>query len=296
MLSFKFAAVEEASEVLVKRDSYLEELSSYECGLKMKTTDPVQEKDFLDFLQSCVLQWDEKEIIRINSILEKAKKILSLHVDFAEPILLIKTDGREEWNSAYTRENAIILPEKRISRYKDNKLMKLIIHEVFHVISKTYPSLKNILYGTIGFEKISKFELPGELKSIRLTNPDAPDIYYYTSVYYKKNLIPVIPITVLKAERDNIDSQKDILKSISTKMLVLEQDNGKFKASCSSKGPLLIDLNEINGLKDKMGTDINNFQHPEETLANIFTDISTGDNDRVPGKVLKAFNRFLIKK
>ena len=65
-----------------------------------------------------------------------------------------------------------------------------------------------------------------KLKRIRLTNPDAPTIDYCTWIYVKDDLIPVVPIVLLKEDRDNIDSTKDILDSIIMKMIAVEENEG----------------------------------------------------------------------
>lgn len=290
MVSFKFASVEKGKEILVKRDDYLKELSPHEYTLKMQSNKKIDEDVFLNFLKSCVLEWDEKEIFKIKKILSEVKSVMNLRINLSHSILLIKTNGKEEWNSAYTRENSIVLPIKRINSNSEDQLKKLIIHEIFHVISKNYPSLRNILYGIIGFEKINEVLLPNKLKSSKLTNPDAPKINYYTSVYFNDSMIPVVPITILKKGRKNIDSQKDILESVTTKMLVLEKENGQFIVPDNYT---LLNLKEIKGLENKLGN-IDYFQHPEETIANVFTKIIAGETKKIPKKLLKGIKKILI--
>src|SRR5690554_781834 len=89
----------------------------------------------------------------------------------------------------------------------------------------------------LGYEKINDIFLPDKIKNLKLTNPDAPTINYCTWVYMYNNLIPVAPLVLFKRDRSNVNSSKDILNSIITKMLELEEIDGFFKVT--DKGELL---------------------------------------------------------
>ena len=88
-------------------------------------------------------------------------------------MLFIKTTGNEEGGAAYTRANAIVLPEAEMTAPVE-KIRKTISHELFHVLSRANPDLREKLYAAIGFVKCDEVAFPLELKSRKLTNPDAP--------------------------------------------------------------------------------------------------------------------------
>ncbi|OCL26717.1 hypothetical protein U472_12155 [Orenia metallireducens] len=292
MILFEFANIQKSKKIIAKRDQYLKELSPHEYALKMKKNESIKEKEFIEFLQSCVLEWEEGEILKLKDILSELKKELNLHINISKPIYIVKTNGLEEWNSAYTRENAIILPSKRINSDDKVKLKKLIIHELFHVISKNFPSLREKLYAILGYKKINNIILSDKLKSIKLTNPDAPTINYCTWVYLKKDLVPVVPIILIKADRKNIDSTQDILKSITTKMLILEEDDSYYKVLKESK---LISRQDINRLKNPVANEMKYLEHPEEIIANSFTQVVTGDTSKISQELLNGIYKLLVR-
>ena len=86
---------------------------------------------------------------------------------------MIKTTGAEEGNAAYTRATAIVLPKSELGKGQDH-LKKLICHELFHILSRQNPELREKLYAIIGFTKCNEIKLPPELERRKITNPDAP--------------------------------------------------------------------------------------------------------------------------
>lgn len=292
MISFKLATIKKGKQLISEDDQYLRELLPHEYALKMNKNKQVNRDEFIDFLKSCVLEWQERESLKLKCILTEITQDLNLRINMVKPIYIVKTSGLEEWNSAYTRENAIIIPLNRINDSKIT-LKKLLIHEVFHVISKQFSSIKNKLYYMLGYEKINSVILTDKLKKIKLTNPDAPTLNYFTWVYVKDGLKPVVPIVLLKEDRDNIDCAKDILESIITKMIVVEEKAGCFNINEKSE---MITRHDIIGYKNKTLKHINQFEHPEEILANLFTQFIMGEDSYISHELLNEFYKSLIRK
>jgi hypothetical protein len=50
----------------------------------------------------------------------------------------------------------------------------MLAHEVFHLLSRSNPALRDRLYAAIGFEPCGEVRHPATLAERRITNPDAP--------------------------------------------------------------------------------------------------------------------------
>jgi len=97
-----------------------------------------------------------------------------------DSIYLVKTDGRHYGAGTwFTRQQSIIMPENAISNLSEDDLLSVLYHEVFHIISRYHPKLRQALYSLIGFER-PKYHvtLPPELDSMVLLNPDGVDFQY----------------------------------------------------------------------------------------------------------------------
>jgi len=140
----------------------------------MKTDKGVSEQEYLEFVGRNVLAWNAAERQKVTSAWQGIqRKLEALSLPFPKKVLLVKTTGGEEGGAPYTRTNAIILPKAEIAA-PPAKLRKTICHELFHILSRANPELRETLYAGIGFMKCDEVEFPTELKARKITNPDAP--------------------------------------------------------------------------------------------------------------------------
>lgn len=290
--NYKFASVQEGQAILGTEDDYIKNMTDFEKCLKMNVRTISETGIYLNFLKSCVLQWNDYEIDKIKWSVESAeKRLINYDLDMKEPIVFIKTNGKEEWNSAYTRCNSIILPENKLQKYEGIKLERLFIHEFFHVISRKNPVLRNKMYEVIGYYEGDEIKVPNELISRKLTNPDAIYNKYYITLKYNGESINVMPIVLLGENRENIDCSKDILSSISVKMLVVDES---FNVVYNEGSPLCLGFDEIKGLSDKIGSNMSYIDQPDEILSEYFTDIVMDEHDRIDDNIVyrikKIFN------
>ena len=75
---------------------------------------------------------------------------------------MIKTTGREEGNAAYCRGKAIVLPASKL-QLPPNRLQRLLMHELFHLLSRQDPQLRKQLYGIVGFTPCDPIALPASM-------------------------------------------------------------------------------------------------------------------------------------
>jgi hypothetical protein len=102
------------------------------------------EQEFLTFLENCVLEWSTEDCRKIDIVMKIIdSKFYNLNIEVPK-IIFVKTNGKDEWNSAYTRMNCIFLPVNKLKNSVE-KLIRLIIHEIFYIISRKDSLLRDKL-------------------------------------------------------------------------------------------------------------------------------------------------------
>lgn len=93
---------------------------------------------------------------------------------FPKAVRLVKISGAAYGPSVYyTRENSILIPANEL--HPDNRptLLRVLLHELFHIYSRYHPKARRELYGLIGFtEARDSVLLPSYLRKHQLLNPD----------------------------------------------------------------------------------------------------------------------------
>ncbi|MEQ8705008.1 MAG: hypothetical protein RIC19_13870 [Phaeodactylibacter sp.] len=78
----------------------------------------------------------------------------------------------------FTRERAVFIPQNEL--YEGNRaLLPVLLHELFHIISRYQSDLRSELYRLIGYEQLdASLHFPTPLLQRRLLNPDGIDHRY----------------------------------------------------------------------------------------------------------------------
>ena len=170
----------------------------------MKTDRPVTDEEYLKFVGQNVVDWPDAQRKSIQTALAAIQPGLeALKPPLPKTVYLIKTTGKEEGGSAYTRGPAVVLPEAMIGG-SPKSLQRLIAHELFHVLSRASPELREKLYKAIGFEKCDEVELPASLKDRRITNPDAPRNDHCIRVQVDGKPVWAVPIIYSRTEKYDV--------------------------------------------------------------------------------------------
>jgi hypothetical protein len=192
----RFAGIDRARDILGRSDEWARQLSAFDRGVRMRTTEPTNTRDFLEFVSGAAAAWTDDEMIYWKSIvdqLSKAMEGMNLNIPDA---WMVKTTGLEEFNAAYVRNQSIILPRGRVDIAGDVKRdFFLLAHELFHMLSREYPARRDELYALLGFRRFAGFEYPVELEDRRLSNPIYGDRYEYAlTVQTDSGPVDVTPV------------------------------------------------------------------------------------------------------
>ena len=175
---------QQAIHELQKTDDYIQNFSSFDIQIRVKSSSATLE-DYFHLIAQHVLPWDETSTQSISSCINNINTICIDQVKlltFPSNIFVVLTDGKDENNAAYCRnDNIIVLP---ISMVIAEAIKTIFIHELFHIWSRydTNTNIRNELYASIGYYQIpeeNSHQFPEDLSALKLTNPDAPLVMKY---------------------------------------------------------------------------------------------------------------------
>lgn len=198
-MKFKILSTKEAKDYIISDKQYLNH-----CTEHYKKEIGVQNGWSLEkHLQFNVLGKEEahlkimKNLVKESEQNENLQKTLSLFFSKDEEVNIIFTTGQDNIGLPYTLNKAILIPSAY--HFPPSPLgfvnPELLVHECWHIISRTNPELRDKAYKSLGFEKEENIEITKELKKLNLSeeyyfiNPDAinNNYIYKTDAILDKN-------------------------------------------------------------------------------------------------------------
>lgn len=288
-----FATAEEGRQVLTNRDDFVRTMSPFDRSARVKTDKDVSEAEFLKFVGKHNLEWTDDEKQKVAEALKPIQaRLAAFALPFPKTIQLIKTTGGEDSNSPYTRANAIILPEATIAKRVDN-LTKTLTHELFHVLSRANPQLRDRLYASIGFLKCDEVEFPAGIKARKITNPDAPANNHCVLLKVDDKDVWAVPIHYSRTERYEPDSDRSFFSYFELRLLIADRASPASKPAVSGPDTRLISLKDATGFFEQIGKNTTYIIHPEEILADNFALLIAGKTNVPSPEILKKIETIL---
>ncbi len=296
--NFVFATVEQGRKILTARDEFVQALSPFDRAARLKTDKEISEKDYLEFVGQSVLDWTEAEKQQMTSALKVVQTGLSrCPLPLPKTIYLIKTSGVEEGNATYTRDHAIVLPKSDVAPGRPAN-PRLLYHELFHVLSRANPDLREKLYKAIGFEKCDEVTFPENLKSRRITNPDGPRNDHCIAVQVAGRPVWAIPILFSLAERYDPNRDGEFFNYMQFRFMVVPTDANSpaVKSTPAGHEPRLVEQSQLSGYFEQIGRNTQYTIHPDEILADNFASLMMQDRNVRSPKILKKIEAVLSGK
>jgi len=282
-----FASEAMGRELLGTRDEFLAALSPFDRAARAKSGEPVSEEQFVQFVQRNLRAWDADEQERIGAAIKSIAALLARWpLSFPKQVILVKTTGHEEGQAAYTRQNAIILPEEKLGD-RPAALEDLLLHELFHVLSRHDPRLRAALYRTIGFSRIHDVVYPLELRGRKITNPDGVQFGWAISVTNRNTAVSVVPVLYSKEDRYDPSRGGEFFDYLQFKLMVVERADGRWQPALAGGKPQLLDPGAASGFLDQLGRNTDYIIHPDEVLAVNFVFLVRGKKN-LPAPVIVA--------
>lgn len=264
-----FASQEEGRKLLGTEDAYTDTWSEFDIVSRLQDKQGTK-AELIDFGKDQVLQWSEKEKEKIAGLLRGIDKSMTdqnLMLPLPDRIPLIKSTLKEEGGAVgYTRLNYIVLRQDVIFM-EDDFLVKLILHEVFHVLTRGDAEFRKQIYGIIGFEVGNPISYPAALAQKRITNPDA-----HASDSHIRLAGPqgdsIDVVMILYANRPYEGGA--FFQYLSIGFMVVEGKPGDKVAKMVDGEPVVYSIQEVDGFMEKIGMNTQYILDPEEIMADNF--------------------------
>lgn len=293
-----FATQIEGRQILTAKDDFVQRLSPFDRSARMKTDKTVSETEFLQFVGRNVIDWTSEEMQTVQAAIEAIAPLLrDLRFSWPPTVQLIKTTGAEEGNAAYTRATAIVLPKSELGKGQDH-LKKLISHELFHILSRQNPELREKLYAIIGFTKCNEIKLPLALERRKITNPDAPRNDHFIRLQIDGQESLAVPILLSSADTYEVKRGGEFFEYLQFQFLVVEKTGGpeNMKIALEGSPPKLADMKRVSGFMEQVGKNTDYIIHPEEILAENFALLVLKENNVPSPAILQKMSEVLTRK
>ncbi|HXI36632.1 MAG TPA: hypothetical protein VNH80_06935 [Burkholderiales bacterium] len=258
-----------------------------ERAVKMHTSAPVDEDAYLRFMQDAALAWTPAERERLQPLLDGLEPVVArLAWKPSGRILLIKSSSSLEDGLPHTRANGIVLSEEFLAGPAPF-LSLVLAHELFHVLSRDDPKLRDRLYAAIGFRPCASVEVPPAIARLRLSNPDAPLHRHSIAVRYRGRALDAMPYPRLP---EDADPAAGFRTQVRAAWLLVER-SGQACRALEEAQP-----RELDGLAEQIGRNTRYLWHPEEILADNFALLALGKTANVPSpEVLERLRPLLFQ-
>ncbi|QDU31821.1 hypothetical protein ETAA8_69810 [Anatilimnocola aggregata] len=268
--SLVFAEPAAAREVLLADDDYSRRLSRFDLQARLQTDRAVTKDDWKKLVTEQVVDWTPVEREKISKVVESLRpKLAPYRLRLPKEVLLIRTTGKEEGEAAYTRGNSIILPSK-VLRYPSPQFDALILHELFHVLSRHDAATRHALYKIVGFTVRDEIEIPASLEERRITNPDAPRLDSFIELKNDEQQVTAVPIIYATPKDYDAKIGGTFFRYVTFKLLVVDKVDGKWQPRLRGDQPVVLDPAKVTSFHDQIGKNTNYIIHPDEILADNF--------------------------
>lgn len=270
-----------ASKKIVQDDmeGYFNRLSRSDMSIQMKIplkdTILVNRKSFEAFLAKEVSSWTTHEKQTLKKTLDKAIMLVKkLNPDCLKPFSLVKIKtnhfGRDVY---YTRGSTIYIPENIFENYSDEQQLPILIHEIFHIISKFNEPYRIQLYALIGFEKLNTEPvLPQVLADRLLTNPDGVSCQYAINLSDPESQVKkLLAIPLITSPPGGYQSEKpNFFDYLSFDLFEIKDEKDSWQVLADQAGKTTLALASTPRFFTQIKDNTQYIIHPEEIMADNF--------------------------
>ncbi len=263
----RLANTQRGKEVITTPDEYTNVLSKFDLQSKTQRKDSVTVDDYMKYASEQVRDWTDEEKASFGKVVKSVgAKIsaLGLKINMPPAIEVVKTTMKEEGGaSGYTRGAYIYLQSIMVS---SDKVEDLFIHELFHVLSRYNPDMREKIYNSLGFQKCNEVAYPKEIADKRLTNPDAPLNNYYITV-----LNDTQPVDVMMILYSDLSYQGgSFFKYLKIGLMAVEGEANNKTPVYKNNYPYILETDKVKNFYEQVGKNTDYILHAEEISAEHF--------------------------
>lgn len=293
--SVQFATVEQGAVLLARQDRFLNSLSRFDCQARLQTDQEVTGNDVGKFSAAQVVAWppDEQATWR-EAIAAVNDKMKPFELPFPAEIILVRTTGKEEGNAAYCRRNVIVLPARK-TQQRPEALQRLLIHELFHVLSSHNPELRSQLYAIVGFTTCQPIQLPPSLRDRKLTNPDAPQLDAYIKLTVAGAQVAAVPVLFASTEAYDVKRGGTFFDYLTFRLMAIEPLGKGWQPILRDGQPQLLDPKSLTSFHEQIGRNTGYIIHPDEILADNFVHLVNQTQDLASPEIVASMRAILAR-
>ncbi len=263
-----FATAKQASELLKKEDAYTKRWSTFDIQARLHKTDG-NKQELINLTASQTKDWQDDEKNKIKTAIGEINARISsanLHLNIPH-LVFIKSSMQSEGDAdGYTRDNLIVLKDN-IATLPKEKLTNLLIHELFHILTRDNKAFREKMYNIIGFHLTNEIIIPPPMSNLLIANPDAPVLDSYITVKVGDKTVDCVMVLFSRRhyQGGNFFDYMDIgLAELQDK------DNHKVVALSDENQPIVYRLEEASNFFEQVGINTPYIINPEEILAENF--------------------------
>jgi len=261
-------------------DGFFESMTIADMSIQLKKSDMPDSGGeskvlYQDLLRSEMEDFSEEEKKFMEEVFASAKAA----IDKVNPKLLpskielIKTKTNHYGPDVYyTREDAIVVPDNIFEEPSVKDQMPIMLHEIFHILSRYNKAFREEMYALIGFiEYNEKLILPKEISDKLLTNPDGVSRRYAISLK-DENGKEQLALPLIMSTKDRYESSMPIFFSYLSfdlfPLIKITQNQVSLGLNATGGSALSIEHNAdfFKQIKDNTQYII----HPDEIMADNF--------------------------
>lgn len=256
----------EAAIISQKPDVYTNEHTAFDLSIRFDKAEGIREKDYLSASAKNVRNWpmeEQEQLKQAFASIDLYVKTTGVQLHLPDTVKMIKTTAAEEFGAeGFTRENRIMLntDAQPIS-------LHLIAHELWHVISRMNPDLRNNAYSVFHFKPCNKIIYKPAMSNHVITNPDCPYLMHYTTVTIEGQKRDV---ALMLYSKNDFQSGYNLDQYIAIGLLALTGDD-EHKVPVLKDGKAVVyELTEPTDLLSQIGANTQYVLHVEEITAEHF--------------------------
>jgi len=288
----KYTSVEKGNQLLMQEDDYTKNWSQFDIDSRMQKKNS-SKAELFEFIKKQTREWTSSEKNTLDSIFDNIDKLIKkngFNIDFPDEIYIVKTTAKDEGGAfGFTRANYIVLKDDAIYS-KQVDLTHLVLHELFHVLSRNNPEFRKEMYSLIGFRIMESVDYPESIKQYRISNPDATQTDSYISLKVGEQSVDCMMIMYSKRDYDG----GVFFNYVNIGFLSLVGEEVK-AIEYIDNNAVLYEINQVSGFFEQVGMNTQYIINPEEIMAENFSLAILGNND-LPSQELVEKIKVVLKK
>ncbi len=278
-LTLVFAPPGEGAALLGASDTFTRAMTLLDRQIRARSPRIVTEAEVLAFLSAQATAWRAAETRRLQPIADDvAARVRAVAPMLTGRVPLVRTTALVESGLPHTRGTAIVLPE-RVLAWNDAALRRLLAHELFHILTRGRPALRDRLYAAIGFRPCVTVDVPETMAATKITNPDAPDERFAISIRFQGVPFEVIPMVFSSAASAAAAVTTPIAAQAALRFVAVERAGDRCVLAVGPDVAVMFPETDVEGLFDQVGRNTRYVMHPEEILADNFALLVLGERN-----------------